>query len=748
MSAYYVDTAGDDENSGLSELLPWETIDKVNDSSFNAGDSVSFNKTCTWREQLTVPSSGSAGNPITFGAYGTGADPIILGSVSKNDTGDWTEDSGIETKFSSGFEANDFSEWTSEGDTAGYLNPSSGQAHSGTYSAYWNHTGNQSTTLVKTGITTANNPTFSVELYPNNTSDPDGCFYVRTADGSDCFKFTVRYSSGWKITLTWYDDAGTGTAFSAYALTAGQWNKIEVLVTTASVGGNNGGYELLIDGASKQSIANVDNDVRGLIGRITVEMYNNGTQIYMDDLAVTVAGGATNLWYAGGITVDATVVWRDGARMTLAASKVAMDADGEWWMDGPNDRVYVYHVGNPGTTHDFEISQRAYCITATDKGYITADGLTMRYANTDVIRLTRSAATLPYWTVTNSTLSGAYGMILNTIGSAINQFDNFTFTHNSVSDFGGNAGSSSCAVFISYGDAFDIHGNTFTYSSNANNTYSRSVWVRFTGTSDTGCKIYENIFDGIETGGNASAVLLSSAYYVQVYYNKFVGNYARAIWTDETTLNANDGSFYCKIHHNFVDLGANGSYGMNIETTYKDEIYYNVIDMRDGTDAWGLWLGIGAVSGDASTKVYNNTILTAGGGITAQFGWTGYGRYLENLTVKNNIFYFSGDGGACMSVQKLDGGLAENGHVFDYNCYFDAGTAAYHIGWFGSFYTTAAALHAAHDTEETHGVTADPLFTNVGGGNFTLQAGSPCIDAGVNLGTDYQMALAPGSTWP
>jgi parallel beta-helix repeat protein len=52
----------------------------VNTSTFNPGDSILFESTCTWREQLTVPSSGSAGSPITFGVYGTGAQPIISGA--------------------------------------------------------------------------------------------------------------------------------------------------------------------------------------------------------------------------------------------------------------------------------------------------------------------------------------------------------------------------------------------------------------------------------------------------------------------------------------------------------------------------------------------------------------------------------------------------------------------------------------------------------------------------------------------
>jgi len=83
-TTYYVDncvTVGNDRNNGTSTPTPWLTINKVNTSKFNPGDSILFESTCTWREQLTVPSSGSAGSPITFGAYGTGALPTFDGSA-------------------------------------------------------------------------------------------------------------------------------------------------------------------------------------------------------------------------------------------------------------------------------------------------------------------------------------------------------------------------------------------------------------------------------------------------------------------------------------------------------------------------------------------------------------------------------------------------------------------------------------------------------------------------------------------
>ena len=80
---YYVDkTTGNDGDDGESEGNAWETINKVNISSFNDNDIIKFKKGEIWRERLIPPSSGSSGNEIEFTFYGSGNDPKILGSDS------------------------------------------------------------------------------------------------------------------------------------------------------------------------------------------------------------------------------------------------------------------------------------------------------------------------------------------------------------------------------------------------------------------------------------------------------------------------------------------------------------------------------------------------------------------------------------------------------------------------------------------------------------------------------------------
>jgi len=80
-TTYYVDaTNGKDEDKGISSSTAWKSLSKVSNSNLLPGDHVKLKRGNVWRETLTVPTSGSAGSPITFGAYGTGNNPIIKGS--------------------------------------------------------------------------------------------------------------------------------------------------------------------------------------------------------------------------------------------------------------------------------------------------------------------------------------------------------------------------------------------------------------------------------------------------------------------------------------------------------------------------------------------------------------------------------------------------------------------------------------------------------------------------------------------
>ncbi|MBM3887588.1 MAG: hypothetical protein FJ388_00515 [Verrucomicrobia bacterium] len=90
---FFVATSGNDANDGLSQKSPWRSLKKVNAADLHPGDKVLFKRRDTWRGQL-VPQSGREGASITYSAYGKGARPLLLGSVSRNDPRNWQHEGG------------------------------------------------------------------------------------------------------------------------------------------------------------------------------------------------------------------------------------------------------------------------------------------------------------------------------------------------------------------------------------------------------------------------------------------------------------------------------------------------------------------------------------------------------------------------------------------------------------------------------------------------------------------------------
>ncbi|MCC7493958.1 MAG: hypothetical protein IT204_16495 [Fimbriimonadaceae bacterium] len=77
---YYVAAAGDDSRAGTAPELAWATLARVNAAALQPGDRVLFRRGDTFRGNL-VPVSGAPQRPVTYGAWGMGAKPRLLGSV-------------------------------------------------------------------------------------------------------------------------------------------------------------------------------------------------------------------------------------------------------------------------------------------------------------------------------------------------------------------------------------------------------------------------------------------------------------------------------------------------------------------------------------------------------------------------------------------------------------------------------------------------------------------------------------------
>jgi parallel beta-helix repeat protein len=227
----------------------------------------------------------------------------------------------------------------------------------------------------------------------------------------------------------------------------------------------------------------------------------------------------------------------------------------------------------------------------------------------------------------------------------------------------------------------------------------------------------------------------------QVYSNGLgqAASIGAGIWID--TQGQNDVVRWNNVYGNQFD-------NIRIEISPNNQVYYNVAYGSVGASGISVTGRIGApISG---VVVYNNTSygnhvsgLQAWGDCTA--GSIVNNTFKNNISVGNGTFQLDAGGGG------ENDGTNGSGNVYTYND-FGAGASNF-IQWgFGNYESAYAAWETATGNCGAAGcsdsVQSAPTFANAGGGQFWLTSGSPGIDAGLNLGSPYNIGLMPGSTWP
>ncbi|MCQ2448887.1 MAG: dockerin type I repeat-containing protein, partial [Clostridia bacterium] len=87
-AVYYVSENGSDSNNGTSPKTPWKTLEKVNSKKYSGTSVVLFERGSTFRGHLTLKSN------VSYGAYGNGDKPKILGSAKDYANETWTRVAG------------------------------------------------------------------------------------------------------------------------------------------------------------------------------------------------------------------------------------------------------------------------------------------------------------------------------------------------------------------------------------------------------------------------------------------------------------------------------------------------------------------------------------------------------------------------------------------------------------------------------------------------------------------------------
>jgi hypothetical protein len=166
---FYVSQSGSDLNSGHTPAAPWKSLNNICDSTFTAGDKILFNRGETFYGEISKSGLGFRGlpqAPITFGTYGTGAKPIIMGDCSE---GTWTQDTRRDSLWKK---------------FVGYTASVNGwEKINGTWTVITNNNANTKWTLSNTDSLTKFLNTFNQSSYDATTYTGWDTIYVQTHDG-------------------------------------------------------------------------------------------------------------------------------------------------------------------------------------------------------------------------------------------------------------------------------------------------------------------------------------------------------------------------------------------------------------------------------------------------------------------------------------------------------------------------------------------------------------------------------------
>ena len=350
-ATYYVDCNANGDagaGTGTGAAVAWKTISKVNGSSFSAGDSVLFNKGCTWREQLTVPSSGSAGSPITFGAYGTGVAPIIDGSNLITPGTSWAQDAGWYDVVNASSSAGADIHWGVPDTARNSIETASNPAFDGSKVRV--------TLQARALVATVFDKATIGEMTTGSTLDaaPTAITFNTGSAGASLSADATIVSD--EITYAW--DHTKRHGFSVYQ--ADQDVRMWSLAGTKA-------YYTYGDVAATQNI--------------TPDGSSDNVLFVLKRLEIYAAN--SNVWKST-VTTEPKIVFFDGVRGQLKASIVACTSARDWYW--ATNVLYVYSASDPDTAYTspgIEAGARDFGVRigATARDYVTVQDLNTKKHN-------------------------------------------------------------------------------------------------------------------------------------------------------------------------------------------------------------------------------------------------------------------------------------------------------------------------------------------------------------------------------
>lgn len=686
-ATYYVDaTDGDDTNAGTSQGAPWQTIAKVNSSTFSPGDQILFKKGETWREQLTVPSSGSAGSPITFGNYGIGANPLIFRT---NSYSNWWEHSIITN---GAFEVytgtlddgtdDSFNGWTVIPDEHGKIEVVSDSNTGIAAAKYTKLVTTTSNALLRKGFSVSPNTDYYFEFFGKRNAGTGAC------------RVAIRDSNN---SIFLYEDGTWGPNTDGEVL-----HPTSLRVTESSYTLKSKSFTTTAD----TTFLNVD----------LTPKYNEIATCTWDDVYLIQGTTKSTAKVWAGYSPTTTNSWGlidDSNRVPIDISitNPLNMLDGYFYKT--SDSGYFYYrkdSGNPGTK---EVGARKYGIHISGKSYVVIDGM-------DVYGPGGKEET-------NSTRF--YGINLDLSASNVTVKNNRISYTDNVGIWADNTTSN-----ITY-DTILVHDNESTgiyMNSSIGTIVNSKSYNNGQVITDTGDMGGIGVFEGGDITITENEVYNNSRSNQNADFEVSVVSLTGPVTISKNYI------YDCIQGCVQINNGGDGSIiSNNIINGFGSS---SVTGVASGKFS-GIRLGSNT-SGTPNVKVVNN--IVANGSTNNEFLSAGLSvRYAgsDGMTVKNNIFYNN----AVPDVIFYSDTDTTTTQINYNNYYRPSYTNAWN--WKATNYSTIATWQAA-SSQDAQSIISDPIFTNVAGNDFTLQSSSPAIDAGENLGSPYNFGLSPESVWP
>lgn len=705
MTTYYIDkTLGDDTNNGTSELIPWETVSKVN-ATVISGDIVLFKGGEIWREQLV----GVVG--VTYGKYGTGT-PKIHNTIVANGPFNTLAGYGTGVGQNGGFETGENGRWAPAGwvpdNSANIISTPISNVYEGTYSVRLRKDGS-GTNISMSFPFNAYQLGASFKLRFHGKSDGDGVIKYQVINTID-EDTTYLQANG----TDWHVDVHTFEGITAVNTEFAEVTRTFILPSAGTI--------------MTACSVNFINDA------LNSDAWLDNFQLE----PIWIETGTENVWMAcldNKDNIKASLVF-DGLRCTFVDTLIEVAAARDVFLDTGENAYYTYSETDPATLfgngtfwewfkYDDVANVDIPAFSAISQDGIVLDSIDFRGGGNlgpsfvgDCLHIDSCNGI----TIKNCIVSGSDGVGIQTFDC-----DNVDIQVNTIQE----CGLGGIWVYPS-GSEYNISYNVITrIADRVSDAEADGHHIVVSGLQDDGLRPVTNVTVNHNIMTNSGSTTRKFA--CVVLFN--IGN---------AIVSGND------IHGNRQSGIVAANNCDNVTISYN-LIYDNVgngwifrgIGVTQTTGQDQMHPGDGTIS---NIYILNNTIV---GNDDADPGTncsgifisnSGVGKDIVNCVVKNNISAYNFESSGVLGSNLRVNGAGMLDVTLDYNLYWAVINSDNLINHTNDTYSLAQfATYQSEKSQDANSIAENPLVVDLGGNDYHLTSNSPAKETGVELGiaTDF-----------